>query len=86
MEIISKSCPTPKIQGTLGEERTEDFKSQKIRELATRLCLVIISEATPIKSHQQYSQNVHWKTYKVYKASPLHNNLKSNEESRKQDK
>lgn len=42
----------PKAQGILQERRQRDCKSQRLRELAVRLCLLVTSEVTPTEFHQ----------------------------------
>ena len=47
-----EDTPTFKAQGTLQYVGQRDFKNQKIREFAVRMCLLIRSEVIPIKSYQ----------------------------------
>lgn len=47
-----------KAQGTLSKRRQKDYKSQKVREFAVRLCFLVTSEATPLMSHQHDSFNM----------------------------
>ena len=56
---IYKTIPTPKAQEIV-HKRWKDCKSQKAREFAVRLYLLVISEATPIKSHQHDCLNMSW--------------------------
>lgn len=44
--------PLPRAQGTLWKRDQGDCRSQRIGDLAVRLCLPGTSQATPIKSHQ----------------------------------
>lgn len=48
----------PKAQGMLRKGEQEDCKSQKIKEFAVRLCLLVLSEVRHIKSHQCGCPNV----------------------------
>lgn len=50
--FIYETIPAPKAQGILQKIEQKDCKSQGIRECAVRVCLLIMSEATPIKSRQ----------------------------------
>ena len=57
VEISSKSCIYKQFLNLRFREQTlrkggKIFKSHRNREFAMRLCLLVISEATPIKSHQ----------------------------------
>lgn len=54
----SSNSPTPKAQGMLRKREQEDCKSQKIKEFAVRLCLLVLSEARHRKSHQSDSPHV----------------------------
>ena len=56
--FIYKTVPAPKAQGTLQKREQKDCKSQGIRECAVRVCLLVMSEATPIKSHQHGCLNM----------------------------
>lgn len=49
---------TSKVWGTLQKRGWKDCKSQSIRELAARWCLLVTPEATPIKSRQHDWPNV----------------------------
>ena len=50
---IYKATPACKAQGTSWRRRQKDYRSQRIREFAVKLSLLVKSEATLIKSHQQ---------------------------------
>lgn len=52
MDRSRKQVPTPKAQGPLQKMGKEDYKSQRIRKFAVRSRLLIMSETTPIESHQ----------------------------------
>lgn len=52
--------PEPKPQGTLMKRREKDCVSYRIKECAVRLCLLVISEPIPIRSHQCGGQNKNW--------------------------
>lgn len=58
---IYKRTPTPEAQGTLQKRRWRDCKSQRMREFAIKLCLLIMSEVAPIKSHPHDGLNMSWK-------------------------
>ena len=55
---IYNLTPTPKAQGSLKKRRQKDCKSRKNLEFCVRLCLLGMSEATPIKSHQHNCLNM----------------------------
>ena len=46
-----QNTPTPKAQGTLQKKEQKDCESWRIRLFAVRLCLLVTSDATSIKSH-----------------------------------
>lgn len=50
--FIYETIPAPKARGILQKIEQKDCKIQGIRECAVRVCLLVMSEATPIKSHQ----------------------------------
>lgn len=50
--IHPQNTPTPKIQGTFQIRGLKNSKSQRTRAFAVRLYALVISEITPIKSHQ----------------------------------
>lgn len=51
-EYIYKITSALQVQGTLGQRRQEHCKSQRSGEFNVRVCLLVMSEATPRKSHQ----------------------------------
>lgn len=50
----------PKAQRILWKGRWKDYKRRRIRKFAARLCVLVASEAVPIKSHQQDLLNMNW--------------------------
>lgn len=79
----SSNSPTPKAQGMLRKREQEECKSQKIKEFAVRFCLLVLSEARHIKSHQSDCPNVeqnqddingHAKVDNVPETSIIHKN------------
>jgi hypothetical protein len=50
--------PMPKAQGTLQKRWWKDCKSQKIREFAVSVCLLIVSEAISTNFHCHDYANV----------------------------
>lgn len=53
-------APAPKTQGTLWKRGQNECKSQRMREFTARLCLLLTSEATPIKSCQHDRLHMSW--------------------------
>jgi hypothetical protein len=53
---IYRTVPTPKAQGIFQKRGWKDCKSQKIGVSA--VSLLVVSEATPIKSHQPDCPNI----------------------------
>lgn len=51
---VYNTAPSPKSLGSLLKKGQKDFKTWKIRGFAMRQCLLIMSDATPMKSHQHY--------------------------------
>lgn len=58
--IHQQNTPIPQDQGILLKRSQKDFKSQRIWEFAVRLCLLLIVEAIPIKSHKHDCPNLSW--------------------------
>lgn len=50
--ILLQNTSIPKAQGTLRKRSQEDCEKQRIREFSLRLCTLVLSEATAMKSHQ----------------------------------
>lgn len=50
-----------KAQGSVLKQGQKDLKSHRIRDFAKWSCLIVMSEATPKKSHQHEYPNVSWK-------------------------
>jgi hypothetical protein len=48
--VNDKLTPTPKAQGTSKKMGREDYKSQRIRDFAMSLCLLVTGETTPVKN------------------------------------
>ena len=48
----------PQSSEIIVEEEQKDFKNQMTREYAGRLCVLVMAEATPIRSHQHECLNV----------------------------
>lgn len=55
---IYRTTPTPKAQGILQKRGQKDYKSQRIGELAVRVCLLVMSEAITIESQQYNCPNI----------------------------
>lgn len=47
--------------GNIVEQGIENCKSQRIREFTVIVCLLVVSEVTPIKSHQYDCLNRNWR-------------------------
>lgn len=43
----------PKAQGTLWKKGQKEWKSQRVRKFAVRLCFLVMSEATPVTTRQR---------------------------------
>lgn len=71
----------PEAQGIVQKSGPKDYLIQRIRKFAVRLCLLVTSEATPIKSRQYDCLNMSLTktTTKCYrqrrKAKGVRNNL-----------
>ena len=50
--ILKVTTPTLKTKESLWKRGWKDCKSQKIREFSMRSSLLVLTEATPTKSHQ----------------------------------
>lgn len=49
--ICLQKTPIPEAQGTFPNRGWKDWKSQRTRGFAERMCLLVMSAATPMKSH-----------------------------------
>jgi hypothetical protein len=60
---IYKTSPTSKSQGTVKKREWKKFKSQKIGDIALRLCLLVIPEVSPtwLPKQKQNKDNSHAK-------------------------
>lgn len=58
--IYLQNTLTPKTWGTLWRRWWKDCKSRRITEFSVRLCLLVISEAIPIKSYNYDCSNASW--------------------------
>lgn len=58
--IHLQNTPASKDQGTVWEKCWEKCKSQSVRKFSRRLYLLVTSEATLIKSHQQDCLEMSW--------------------------
>lgn len=78
-----QNVATPKAHGALSEMKSKDDKSQKTKDCSVKLCFLVSSEITSIKSHQHDHPNMSWTRLrtrsghakekgKVCKASALH--------------
>lgn len=89
--VTSKNTPIPKTQETLEKRGWKECKSHNNEKFAMRLCFLLISENTFIKSHQYDCPdmfgtrmtpiNCHVGLGKVHRNSTLHKLLQAIKES-----
>lgn len=60
-EIYLPNTSAPKVQGSLWKREQKNCKSQRIEEFSVRLCLLGMSEAPPINSHQHDCPSIIWR-------------------------
>lgn len=89
---IYKKIPAPKVKGTFQKTGWKDCKTQKTRDFAMRLFLLVMWESIPIKSKQHDFLHVDWTRMtpadmprwmeKAHKALVRHKELKKLRKSR----